>query len=891
VASSIFSSSGSQLGSSSFTPPSYHAPTKTSGGGSHWYDGITGFIGHLGADIEHSVVGLPMGIVQLIKHPISSIETMGKLTWQDWSPLFHGQFGTFAHNFYEHPLNPILDVLSVATLGGGLAGRVAEGAAEVGVADRAGALARFGNPAKAVLAEHKAAEIAKGASEEDALRTAIKLTAKDPRAYKQVAGPGGTVKYAQKLDKNPFIRLRQQALGKVANKAAESAAGQKIGVQKIMGDQALYRRLHTADKGGRSAAVQQVMHRQVAALHTLGKSLSGMSNEQVYALTKNTMRDGLEAQAHEIPISELPTKTLKDGSTVVDTKALQKRLSADGMRLVKDRAAVTDEATLRHLGKNTDESFKNAMEAWGHDQVTGSFKKAQLNQAKDSILAIPSGSQGLMGQELLNSSRVLKLLYKNPTTVWKWMILAASPRYFVNNVVGNWFMMANSIDPVTLSRAMYTHIKLTRGQRAADAAASDVGRAVNKMTGDVVDRWYSAEYQGHARSMMDERGLPKTGIKAKAKQGLFPVTHTVSDYIPRRAAVIATMQRTPEFQDALALYKRQGLSQAEAFNKAFNTASTSPGVRAFVRQQVNHTLGQYHTFTKTERTVQGIIPFYSWDRAITRHTAELIRSQPYKAAMLSAISAQGVQKTKDMLGQLPSFLQGVIPEEALGGPNALLGALFGGEGKGRKNILTTQSLNPYSTLGDVAGAALTATGLAPGGQGLTLGSTVGSQLNPILSGAAQSLSGTNLSTGAPIKHARGGLIGDIISNLVESTPPAKIGEALLNKYGGGYPQPKKANQPFLYSKDARSQIASLFGFGARQMGLQTAHQLAAKEAGTKTVKLRSGVSTSLGTLGQSSSSSGRVAKPSIYSGFTGGTGTSLHSIRIPSSKIKKIPGL
>lgn len=88
--------------------------------------GVVGFFEHFGEDFKNAAVGLPMGLVETVRHPIRTAENMATSTWQTWSPLVHGDFGKFGHNFIQHPLAPILDITAVLSLGLGAGAKVAE---------------------------------------------------------------------------------------------------------------------------------------------------------------------------------------------------------------------------------------------------------------------------------------------------------------------------------------------------------------------------------------------------------------------------------------------------------------------------------------------------------------------------------------------------------------------------------------------------------------------------------------------------------------------------------------------------------------------------------------------------------------------------------------------
>lgn len=100
----------------------YAVAGDTGGGSSHGSGGgVFGFVKNLVKDVGDAARGTPMGIEQLVTHPLRTAEGAAKQTWQTWSPLFHGHVGEFGHEFYDHPLAPMLDIATVFTGGASLA--------------------------------------------------------------------------------------------------------------------------------------------------------------------------------------------------------------------------------------------------------------------------------------------------------------------------------------------------------------------------------------------------------------------------------------------------------------------------------------------------------------------------------------------------------------------------------------------------------------------------------------------------------------------------------------------------------------------------------------------------------------------------------------------------
>lgn len=135
-----------------------------SGGDGGLFKGVTGFFGNLGKDISDFATGLPSGAYQFGKSVVHDIASGPRFAAQpEKSEIFkniikptaasykqtYGQ-GNVLQNIYKHPLGPILDVASIASLGLGGAAKAGQVAARSGqtgrVADLAKLTSREGRP-------------------------------------------------------------------------------------------------------------------------------------------------------------------------------------------------------------------------------------------------------------------------------------------------------------------------------------------------------------------------------------------------------------------------------------------------------------------------------------------------------------------------------------------------------------------------------------------------------------------------------------------------------------------------------------------------------------------------------------------------------------------------
>ena len=217
--------------------------TRKKGGG-----GPFGFVTNLAGDVEQAAVGIGPGLVQagkavgsdvaaisrdVAKHPEHALEVAvpvlgekrlvetakkaGKTKTyrtvvkpivesyaETYGPLAHGDVGEFAHRFYEHPLGPILDVLTVATLGAGAAAKTGKILSKVGAISKESKLARLGEPGEIVL-RSPAARAAEEAPAEAGSAAAI--------------GQSQAARAVQRTSRNPLIRGRQQTVDRLLKQA------------------------------------------------------------------------------------------------------------------------------------------------------------------------------------------------------------------------------------------------------------------------------------------------------------------------------------------------------------------------------------------------------------------------------------------------------------------------------------------------------------------------------------------------------------------------------------------------------------------------------------------------------------------------------------------------
>lgn len=507
--------------------------------------GVEGFIGHLGSDVVHTALGLPVGIAYMIEHPIAGVEAAAKATWNDWSPLFHGDVRLWLHNTYEHPLAPILDVASVMTGGAAIAARVTDTVAAVGIAGEAAAAGAGSESAlmagtktalgmahrteafraastagsalkassRAVTAAQDAGALAGKASKgmeasttyermqkfanpgryahQSYMKIAAKLgytTTDEIHAYADMAmqldnqarrvyrtGTGhGTWK---EVSNNPWTRTRQAQLRKMTNRVADKSPT----IAHHIGDKAVLRRWSSTDSGQRAAAVADTMHKEIATFGHAGEALHSLHAHEAAEFMHGHMRNGIVQQSHAITpdanyVSAIDGAVGKSAQFRDITRAIS--AGGDGLNAVTHEAHYA-EANAKAMERMKTVELNKGRDVALHGYLKDEWKTAATTLHPDEALVDANGNWHFTGaadavsKETAFSSSMIRKIYTKPTQVWKYMLLGLSPRYFVNNFVGNSLMLMAATDPVSMVRAFH-------GYMNARGLAKDMERSTNE---------------------------------------------------------------------------------------------------------------------------------------------------------------------------------------------------------------------------------------------------------------------------------------------------------------------------------------------------------------------------------------------------------------------------
>lgn len=758
--------------------PSSHPSVPSSGGGG----GAFGFVKNLVHDIGDAARGTPEGIVQLAEHPIRTTEAMGKATWQEWSPLFHGHVGEFGHAFYQHPLAPMLDIMTVFTGGAALAAKTGVALGDAGLISADSALYKFSHMPRTMKIEAPSTADATAVGQHALERSYTKLLPRNPiynKTYRSILGAA---------DAHPAIPdwFGSGGVYRRLQRADESAARLALTAQKAHGlahAQALDEHLANS--------------LQISAMMQAGKSFAEASKaewknfeQQLFGSWHKDLFDN----SHAIPLQEIIDKyhgNLPHGYGPVRVGVnFDKPLFGQYARSVDQFSKHMDGLGKKFVG--SDNEWSKSFEPFVYTDENGvqmvklAHRQAAMDVAKDGA----------------KSTHLLYNLYRYPTAIWKWVMVGASPRTVVDNTVGNWLMYAMRQSGAHGLHGFVEAVRYARGERKALQMLRETG----KMPEDTsYFRHFKGELQSNTYGTATLRD-PHEGQGLLSKlysHSLYPAVHKYAD-VPVRAASISAYLKGHDLVRGL---MKGGMS----FHDAADYALThSPTLRDEAIQHGRTVAGNYLSLSPTEHIIRDTVPFYLWDKHIVMHAANMLRDRPGVVAVGSALGQQGANATRNQLGDIPDWMIGGVPF-AFGQPKS---------DKGRTQLLNTTGLNPYSSVPDLVDLAQA---LTTGHTEDKPGDTILGTVNPVIKAFVQQTMGQT-ATGAPVQP-HGGVIPSMLTDIFNSLRPV---QGVREAVGAGPPSSSKSGTPRLYKSDLHSILSTIAGFPLQQADIAHAQALQKK---------------------------------------------------------------
>lgn len=332
----------------------------------------------------------------------------------------------------------------------------------------------------------------------------------------------------------------------------------------------------------------------------------------------------------------------------------------DGAKMVVDLRAQILAETHEHLveGMTLDDAVAAAL-----DNMLPKIVENALRSADGEVWAIPKHVADKVAQQSKWAfGWQVRMFWDGPINLWKSAVLSYSPRWIINNLLGNMVFTALR-DP----RA-FKHIlgQLTHKGREYMRYALGDEALFETEAGFFHKLTQRTTHFGGA-----EEAAPNLVGKVRATQefaGFKPIrrlgewtrafnTHVEQAF--RRGVMLSQLER-----QAMSQWGRGFFGSYKLLEKIAREGA-DPGMLRKAISEVDKTLGNYTMLSPVERNIirRFIAPFYPFYRHVAKFVARMPLEHPLKTKVLQAID----NIDEEMTGAVPEWLQGAVQVGSLAG--------------------------------------------------------------------------------------------------------------------------------------------------------------------------------------------------------------------------------
>ena len=348
--------------------------------------------------------------------------------------------------------------------------------------------------------------------------------------------------------------------------------------------------------------------------------------------------------------------------------------------------------------------ISKAMENSTFDEAIGNvlaeiegFTKTYIGVSKNrTVYLVPremSEELSSFATPIFGSSKaqdVIRVAVDKPTQVWKDMVLAASPRWVKNNVVGDIvFNTLEGVGPMSYSRSFRAIYRDTIPDELLKASFANImkynphlGKTADTAVGQMITRLEGTKVA---------RGLSVAKDKLYALNTMFEQPFVRSLYV--------SLAR----KKAIALLKEEGLRKTEVniLNK-MRTIKADPNLSAPIIERVKETLPVFNLTGSQERKyIRRLIPFINWYKFMIQYGAKLPAKHPFLTVGGRGLGALSESQREEVFKDYFPFMIREIEEGGI--PKRFTNLWPVGEKGGKMaTFFNTRGMNPFAVIEDIA---------------------------------------------------------------------------------------------------------------------------------------------------------------------------------------------
>jgi len=307
---------------------------------------------------------------------------------------------------------------------------------------------------------------------------------------------------------------------------------------------------------------------------------------------------------------------------------------------------------------------------------------------KEAVKELETFATPFMGSQKLQN--IVRLVVDKPTQVWKDSVLAGSPRWVKNNVVGDF--MSNTVEgvgPLSYSRAFRDLYRDIIPDKLLEASFANIMK-YNPKLGKTAETTFG--------QLITELEATKVVRNiAKVKDAGYAV-NTAAEQLFVRAHYIAKARPL-----AKEMLKAEGLPQTEVnmMNK-LRLIKADPKLSGPIIDKIKTKLPVFNLTGSQERKyVKRFLPFYNWYKFMTLYAAKLPAEHPFLTVGGRGLGALAENQREDAFMLYFPFMAREIEENGI--PQRLDNLWPIGEiGEEKKAMFfNTRGLNPFATIEDI----------------------------------------------------------------------------------------------------------------------------------------------------------------------------------------------
>lgn len=384
-------------------------------------------------------------------------------------------------------------------------------------------------------------------------------------------------------------------------------------------------------------------------------------------------------------------------------------------------------------------------------------------------MIVPTQVRKAFEVERKNTNRFLEA-YDNLTAFWRGFTLSARPVWITGNYFGNLIFLLSTHGIAKGLAAYFQALRMGRSNALLDKIAPDVlsSSFTQVSAGEMMKR---PGRESIAAATIDELESGAGAKMAKAKALGGKVAQAQYKMLEWNAILTDDAFRRAAFWAEI----KPGVREIQKANPELTTQQAAellladPKLVDDVARKVMDDLVNFRDLTKMERdTIRRFYPFWSWIKGASGRALRQGMDEPWMAWAAMEGARWGTAQTEEEIGgSLPDYLQGML---SWGDKDA----------DGNVRIVPTNALNPFATLGDVAGMVKS----AALGDIQVGGNNPASAMNPFVKSPIEAFTNRDLFYGTPLDRTGRSSIGSRLGlQLYHSFPQTRYVEKALQDAG------------------------------------------------------------------------------------------------------------